>query len=209
MAKRHIERVIRSLNGSHDSTDDQIRLIHALRQNGITPAHEGLEKKELERSLGIALNHTADTVIGNLHDIDLVARDPERFEDLQNFPIATWIGSDGDVILGEVDERVSEALSALKQHIHDTDPEFGESSVIADGAGASVRDALTAELGPFPAGVEAWLHTGDELENLNDAVEVIEEHPDLQTRDDYGLVDFRYEAYQYSLSEEAMYLYAL
>lgn len=209
MAQRHAELVIRTLNGRHGSVDDQVTSLHGMVNKNIGPNHEGVRRSNLESTLGVSLSHQAETVLENLVDIDLVEKDPEDFDDLRTYAIAEWLGNDGEIVNGEVEETAEDGLENLIQHMQDTDPTTGGSPAVTDGAGTTVRSVLSNSLGVAPNAVENHLRSGDAVANLREAVTVIENHPDLSTRSDYGKIIFRNEAYRYRLTDTAITLYRL
>jgi hypothetical protein len=178
-----------------------------MENQNIGPNHEGLRRSNLESALGISLSHQPKTVLEHLVDIGLVERDPEDFEDLNTYAIAEWLGNDGEIVNGEVEETAEDGLEALIQHMQDTDPSTGNSPAIPDGGGPTVRSALSNGLGVAPTMIENHLRSGDAVENLREAVGIIENHPDLSTRSDYGKIIFRNEAYRYRLTNTAIQLY--
>lgn len=75
---------------------------------------------------------------------------------------------------------------------------------MADGAGITVRTVVANEFDVMPEAVEQYLRKGDQVDKLNDAIEAIEDHDDIETRDNYGKIGFRNVAYRYRLTEKAV-----
>jgi len=205
MGKTHIERLIRFLKGATHSTEDQTNICHGLWSKGITPSHEGLKAKELGDELGLDLDYDARTSLGHLDDIGLV----EEYlpPGVRTCAIATW--KDDGIVNGKVGEAAEEGIEALIDHMHDDDlPEEGDSSAVADGAGPTVRGVVADRFDLVPDAVESHPRgPGDQVERLNDAVESIEDHDDVSTRDTYGEIIFVNRAYRYRLTPAAVNLY--
>lgn len=203
MSRVHAELVVRFLNGHTDSVDDQVRVLIGMDEESLGPASDGIRRRQVEDELGISLEFRARTSLRNLIQIGLIERDPASPDDLRTFVIAEWIGPDGEIVNGRVAEVAEEAIEALIHQIHDTDLPEGESGVVADGSGVPLRQVLSDGLDIPVDDVEANLRSGDLLRNLREAVQVVEEHPVVSTRDDYGMMIFRNEAYRYRLTERA------
>jgi len=58
--------------------------------------------------------------------------------------------------------------------------------VATDGARPTVGSVLADEFDLAPEAVERYLRSGDPVDTLQDAYEVLEEHDELETGDDYG-----------------------
>lgn len=209
MSKYHIILVVYFLNGHADSVSDQVDILVGMHDEGIHPAHDGIRRKQVEGVLGVSLEYRARTSLRHLFRAGLVERDPEVADDLRTFVIADWLGADGEIVNGRVAEVTEEAIEALIRHIHDTDPSEEETEVIADGSGVPLRRVLAEGLDLPPADLEDYLRKGDLVRNLREAVQIIEEHPAVSSRDDYGMILFRNEAYRYRLADRAMDLFRL
>jgi len=203
----HTEYTIWSLNGTHNSIEEQIEVSHRLFEEGIGPSRDGIKRSDIESELGIGLDFAPKTVIENLRSTGIVSRSPETFDELRTFVIATWIGSDGEIVNGEVANVAEEGIEAVIDHMQATDPTNG-SPAVADG-GTTVRDVLSSEFGVPRQNVEARLHAGDWVKNLQRAAAVLERDSEISTRDEYGTILFRNEAYRYTLTKLAMDLYKL
>ena len=204
MTKDHIEHVIHIINGDSHSTEDQIDITHGLWDEGVTFSEEGLKAKEIEGELGLDLDYTAKTSLRHLEDAGLV--EEYREPGVEIFAIATWM--DDGIVNGSVDKAVDEGTEGLIDHMHDDDiPEEGDSAV-ADGARPTIRSVVAEQFDIVPDAVESFLRdTNDGLDRLNEAVEAIEDHDDVSTRDDYGKIIFVHRAYRYRLTREAVRLY--
>ncbi|QCS43394.1 hypothetical protein [Natrinema versiforme] len=206
MGRQHVKRVIRFLKGSKDCSEEMIAIAYRFLRNGIGPAHEGIKSSDTETELNLSLTYDPKTSLDHLQEIGLVESDPEVADDLRTFVIAEWLGTDGEIINGEVEDTAEDALEALIDHMHATDT--GDSAAVADG-GVTHRSVLKDEFGINPARIENRLRTGDPVKTLRTAVPAIQDHPGLSTRGDYGMITFRYEAYRYTLTSEAVNLYRL
>jgi hypothetical protein len=210
MSDFHARTVVHYLNDHTDSTQDQVDVLLAMDDEGIHPSHDGIRRKQVEDVLGISLEYRASTSLGHLVQIGMLERDPEVYEDLRTFVIADWLSTDGEIVNGRVRQVAEEAIDAIIEHVHDTDRTGGDSEALADGSGVSLRRILAGALDVDPpADVEERLREGDLVLNVRDAVEAIEDHPAVSTRDDYGMIRFRNEAYRYRLSDRAINLLRL
>ncbi|WP_254763379.1 hypothetical protein [Natrinema marinum] len=183
-----------------------IEIAHGFLREGIGPAHEGIKSSDTEAELSLLLTYDPKTSLDHLQEVGLIESDPEEADDLRTFAIAEWLGTDGEIINGEVEDTAEDALEALIDHMHATDA--SDSPAIADG-GVTHRGVLKDEFGIEPARIENRLRTGDPVKTLRTAVSAIQEHPGLATRGDYGMITFRYEAYRYTLTSEAVNLYRI
>jgi len=210
MSEFHARAVVHFLNGRDLSVRDQADILIAMESEGIFPSHDGIRRNQAEHVLGVSLDYQASTSLDNLVQIGMLERDPEVFDDLRTFVIADWLGTDGEIVNGRVRQVAEEAIDAIIEHVHDTDPAGGDSEALADGSGVSLRRILARALDVDPpADIEERLREGDLVDNVRDAVEAIEDHPAVSTRDDYGMIRFRNEAYRYRLSDRAINLLRL
>lgn len=209
MGQRHIETAVQYLTSGAHCTEDIIDVLHAMWREGIGPAHDGIGRNDLEDELGVDLEYEPKTVLDdNAVQIGLVDQDPEDSEDLTSYIIAEWRPDDDGIVNGEVDDAATEAIDAIIDHMHATDP-GSDTTAVADG-GVTHRDVLSDAFGiDEPAAVEARLRRGDLVSNVNTAVEAIEDSDAVTTRNDYDEFSFRYEGYSYSLSNLAVELYQL
>lgn len=201
------EREIRTKKRSTHSVDEQVSISHGLWDNDIAPAHEGLKASDVEDRLGLDLEYEPKTSLGHLSDIDMV----EEFfpPGPETLAIGDWMGADGEIVNGEVDDAAEEGREGLIDHIQDTDrPEEGDSPAVADGAGLTLRHVVADTFDLEPDAVEDHLRdASDQVTTLNDAVEAIEESEAWSTRDDYGRIRFINMAHRYRLTEKAVNLY--
>lgn len=209
MADRDVEDHIRSRKEAADSTDDQIDIAHGLWAKGIGPDEEGLKAKEIEDKLGLDLDYNVKTSLGHLEDLGLV--DEYLPAGPETLVFASWRGSDlGEVILGEVDEAAEEGIEALIDHIQDDDIDASGdegATAVTDGGRTTVRTVVADRFDLAPDAVEAFLRRGDQVDKLNDSVEAIDDHGAVDTRDDYGEINFINQAYRYRLTDKAVRLY--
>jgi len=206
MTREHIESEIRTRKSKTHSVEDQTQIAHEMWNEGITPDHEGLRAAEMEDRLELDLEYNLDTSLGHLVDIELVARhfvSPNPWH-----PVATWLGDDGEILFGEdLDEAIQDAVEALITQMPDV-PETGDSPIAADGAGPTVRHVVAEAFDYDPEGIHEYLRAHDEdAETLNTAVSAVEDSDHVESRDDYGEVDFIPRAYYYHLSERAARMY--
>jgi len=205
MAKKHVEREIRGEKSNARSVGEQVEISHAMWDNSISPAHDGIKRADVEKKLSLDLEHNAKTSLKHLVDIDIVEEFQRPGPD--TFVIAEWRDEDA-IINGEVEEAAENGVESLIDHMHDDDPVEGDDTpAVADGAGSTIRNTVADAFDYTPAAVEEHLRTGDSLEKLNTAVEAIEEDEDLETREDYGEIVFVNPAYRYRLTSQAVQLY--
>lgn len=207
MGKTHAEREIRTKKRHTRSVGEQVQIDHAMWDNAIVPNHDGIRAAEIEDRLGLDLTFNPRTSLGHLAEIDMV----EEF-----FPpgpevlaIAEWMGDDGEVVLGEVDEAAEEGIEALIDDIRDSDsPEGGDAPAVADGGAATLRHVVADTFDLEPEAVEEHLKsTDDQVKALNKAVDSIEETEGFDLGDDYGRIAFINRAYRYRLTDKAIDLY--
>lgn len=204
MAYTDVEKHIRSEKGSKDSIEDMIAVTHGFWEENILPNHEGVRRKQVETLLGIDPEYTLKTSLKHLTKIDILKTDPEDADDLRTFAVAPWRGADGDIVNGESQEAAEEAIEVLIAHMRAS--EGGTSPAVADG-GVTIRSVLAEHFSIVPEAVENRLRSGDPVNTIRSAVFAIRDHPEVETRDDYGPIVFRNEAYRYTLTERAVTLY--
>lgn len=209
MSDYHARMVIHYLNDHTDSVDEQGDVLVAMEEMGISPRHDGIRRKEVEDVLELSLDFRARTSLRNLVRIGMIERDPEVPEDLRTFVIADWMGTDGEVVNGQVADAAREAIEAIIQHVHDTDVTEGDTEAIADGSGVPLRRVLADAFDIAPGDVEEHLREGDLVRNVREAVQAVVDHSVVSTRDDYGMIRFRNEAYRYRLTDRAINLLRL
>lgn len=207
MAKSHITTIIRFLKGSKDSIDDIISIIHGMWDEGITPTHDGTTRSDVESDLGISLNYAPKTGLEHAVDTGLVQKDPEDSDGLPVYVIAEWMnGGSGEIVNGEVNDAAEEAIEAIIDHIHATDPTG--STAVADG-GLTVRDVVADDFTAAASTIEGRLRRGELVENVNTAVDAINESSHVSKRSDYGRITFRYGSFDYRLTPLAVTLFNL
>lgn len=209
MAIHHVELTVRAFLGHTDSVDDQVSILIEMDHHGISTPDSGIRRNAIEGVLGLSLDYRPGTSLDHLVEKGFVARTPEEYEDLGTFAIAEWLGSDGEIVNGRVDEVAEDAIEALIDHVHETDPSAPPGDAVADGSGLPLRDILADEFGIAPSELEDRLRSGDLVLNLREAVNAIEDHPLLTTANEYGSIQFRNEAYRYYLSDQAQELFRL
>lgn len=191
---------IRATNGTDDSIDDQIGLRRFLIWCGITSRRDAISKgpiRDLLKEYGVELEHTLDTVLGNLFESGFLNRYfPEQ-------------GADAILVSERIDEVVFDTWedkvlptdqAALIDHIRAMD---GSSDITAwtDGGVGSLRRVIADEFdGIDPEKVEVHLREGPkraQRKKLNRAIEAIEEEDSVEPRETYGKIVWRHKGYRY------------
>ena len=113
-----------------------------------------------------------------------------------------------DALIAHIDDELQ--VTALSEDAAERDgPQARVSApsvAVADGAGRTIRSILAAELGIEPEQVIEFLRSGDIVDRLNTAVEVIESSEEVMKSEEYGRIVFVQPAYRYRLTEQAMNL---
>lgn len=200
MTKADLERYIRAHKSRTDSIDEQILIAHAMWDGNLDPGHDGVKRADLEDELGLDLEYNVGTSLGHLEEIDVV----EEF--LPPGPSGYAISERlDDIVNGEADDVAETDIELVIQHIQDDDPVTDdETSAVADGAGVTVRAVVADAFDVMPEAIEQYLRQGDPVDKLNDAIDAIEDHDDVEVRDDYGRIVFRNAGYRYRLTEKAI-----
>lgn len=190
------------------SVDDQVKVVKALLESGITPSKEGHTRRELADELENELQYSIRTLLDHLVELDLV-------QEISPSGPATFAISQrtDEIVNGEVDEEVEKNLEGLISHIDDelyvasTTSDVADTPIaVTDGAGRTIRSILAEEFGLTPESVESYLRRGDELEKLNAAVDAIKRSDSVTKGDAYDKIVFRRQAYRYRLTEKAVEL---
>lgn len=204
MGRKHVEVYIRREKRDTRSTDDQIKLSHAMWEGDELPSEEGVTRSDAEDEWAADLDHNVKTCLRHLEEINIVEEFREPGPD--TYVIAEW--HDETFIMGMVDEAADEGVEALIDHVQDEDPPTGDDTpAVADGGSVTLRQVVARQFDLRPDAVERHLRSGDQVEKLNEAIEGIEEHDEFTTRDDYGEIRFLKAPYQYRLTEFAVDLY--
>jgi hypothetical protein len=206
MSKAHVERVIRFQKGSTDSIVDIIPIAHGFWDQEYVPGHDGIRRKQVEPKIDITTTYNVKTPLRHLVEAGILQTDPEDHSDLRTFAVAPWQGADGEIVNGETQEAAEEAIEALIAHMRAS--EGGTSPAVADG-GVTIRSVVAENFGTVPEAVENRLQNGDPVSTIRSAAFAIQNNPKVKTRDDYGPIVFRNEAYRYTLTERAVKLYEL
>ncbi|WP_310908325.1 hypothetical protein [Natrinema sp. 1APR25-10V2] len=213
-----LERYIRERKGNTHSVDDQVSIAKAFYNAGIGPEQEGIKRAEMPDSLDVDIEYQPRTVLNHLVDAGVLAQTAPSGPDI--FAISERL--DG-IVNGQVTEEAEANLDALIAHIDDElqvtalaedaaerdgpQASASEPSVaVADGVGRTVRSILAAEFGIEPEQVEAFLRSGNPVDRLNTAVEVIESSEEVTKSEAYGQIVLVRPAYRYRLTEQAMKL---
>ena len=202
MAKEDVRIYIYRNKRNTHSTDDQVTLAHRLWGRGELPSEEGVTRREAEELWESELEHSVETCLHHLEEIDIV----ESFrKGPETLVIADW--KDDGIVNGSVDEVAAEGIEALIDHVLDMDsPPSDDTSAVADGAGVTLRQVVAGQFDLKPGSLESHLRTGDLVKKLNTAVGSIK-HDEFSTRDDYGRIQFINSPYRYRLTSLAVDLY--
>lgn len=209
---------IRERKGDTHSVDDQIAVAKGLYEAGIGPDSDGIKRSEIAERLDVDLDYTVSTVLEHLVEIEVIKKTAPPGPDV--FVISERID---EIVNGNVAEEARENVDALIAHMDDElqSIEFDEESVelegprvsarapsvaLADGAGRTVRSILAETFPVDPEEVADYLRTGDPVDRLNEAVDVIEASEEVSKSQDYGRIVFVRPAYRYRLTEQAMEL---
>jgi len=204
MAKVDVETYIHGEKRNTHSTDDQVKIAHAMWDCGKPPDEQGVKRTALEEVLGLDLDYSAKTCLRHLEEINIV--DEYREPGPDTYVIADW--HDEVFIMGMVDEAADEGIEALIDHVQDNDPAAGDDTpAVADGAGIILRQVVAQQFDLEPGSLERYLRGDNQVDKLNDAVEGIEGHDDFETQDDYGEIRFVNVPYRYRLTAFAVDLY--
>jgi hypothetical protein len=211
-----LEAYVRERKGNTHSVGDQVTVAKAFYEAGIGPAEKGLKRAELLDSLDVDIEYQPRTVLNHLVDAGVLAQTAPPGPDV--FAISERLD---DIVNGQVTEEAEANLDALIAHIDDElqvtelsadaaerdGPQArisAPSVAVADGAGRTIRSILAAAFGVEPEQVTDFLRSGDPVDRLNTAVEVIESSEEVTKSEDYGQIVFVRPAYRYRLTEQAM-----
>lgn len=210
MGFQNLEEHIRDKQSTKDSTDDQVIIANILYKEELGPTSDGIKRKELEdkaEKLDVELEYSIGTSLKNLREINVV----KRWIKGPQF----WIIHErlDDIVNGEdLEQLVNEEVERLIQDVQedDTRDEGDSTPAVADGGDeVTRRDIVAQKLEIDPADVEEELRDGevpDRMSDLEDAIEAIEDHPDVEKNGEYGPIVFRHNAYLYALTGNAMSL---
>jgi len=126
-----------------------------------------------------------------------------------------------EIVIGNVTEEAREHIDALIAHMDDElqSIELEEDSAelegsrsgasdpsvaLTDGAGRTVRSILAETFPADPEEVADYLRSGDPVDRLNEAVDVIEASEEVSKSEAYGRIVFVRPAYRYRLTDQAM-----
>lgn len=206
MTQKTWQHALHGWKGNKDSIVDMEQIVPEMYRRGVGPEHDGVTRRDVAEIFDCSLEYRAKTSLSHLKDTPLVEQDPETFEELTTFVIATWRGEDGEIVNGEINEAATEAIEALIDHMHATDRETGNTSVATDGGGITHRSVLAETFDIHPSAIEQWLRgTNNKLSTLNTAVISLWK-AGVATHSSYGPLGFRNQAYRYRLTEEALTL---
>lgn len=204
MAQRHVKAHIHREKGNTRSVEEQVTIAHAMWDHNLTPGNDGIKRNEVEEQLDLDLDYSPRTSLQHLVEAGIVAEFQRPGPN--TYVIADW--KEDGIVNGEVEDAAEEGIVALLDHIEDNDPVEGDDTpAVADGGVGVVRQVVSEAFDYEPQKVEEHLTTGDPVDKLNDAVEAIQEHEEISTRDDYGEILFLRPANRYRLSGQAVELY--
>jgi hypothetical protein len=213
-----LERHIRERKGNTHSVDDQVAVAKAFYNAEIGPEEEGIKRTELLDSLDVDIEYQPRTVLNHLVDAGVLAQTAppesdvfaisERLDEIVNGQVTEEAEANLDALIAHIDDELQ--VTALSEDAAELDgPQArisAPSVAVADGAGRTVRSILAAEFGIEPEQVVEFLRSGDTVDRLNTAVEVIESSEEVTKSEDYGQIVFVRPAYRYRLTEQAMNL---
>ncbi len=213
-----LERYIRERNGNTHSVDDQVTVAKAFYKAGVGPEEKGIKRAEVLDSLAVDIEHQLRTVLSYLVDSGVLAQTApsgpdifaisERLDEIVNGQVTAEAEANLDALIAHIDDELQ--VTALAEGAAERDgPQASASEpsvAVADGAGRTVRSILAAEFGIEPEQVVEFLRSGDPVDRLNAAVEVIESSEEVTKSEEYGQIVFVRPAYRYRLTEQAMEL---
>lgn len=203
-----LESRIRGSKGDVHSVDDQVKLVEAMLAAGITPDHEGLKRRQIEKEINVEIEHHIKTLLTHLTELNLVEKVPPSGPE-------TYLVSEriNKIVNGQVDEEVERNIEKLIAHmdgqlcISDAENlQAGNPPAVADGFGKSIKSLLAKEFDIPPEQVESYLREGDKLRKLNAAVEAIEKSEWTTKGDEYGKINYVRPPNRYRLTEKAVEL---
>lgn len=213
-----VAQYVRERKSNTHSVDEQVAVAKALYHAGIGPDAEGIKRTELVDRLEVELEYRPRTILNHLVEIDLLEETAPPGPDV--FAISE---RRDEIVNGRVTEEAEANIEALIAHIDDElqsielEDEAAEldgpqvsaatpSIALADGAGRTVRSILADAFPVDPEGVIDYLRSGDPVDRLNEAVDVIEASEEVTKSEDYGRIVFVRPAYRYRLTNRAMEL---
>jgi len=206
MSMKHLDRTIREVKSSKNSTDDIVEVAKHLWSENYGPTSDGIKRKELEEELkekGVELEYTISTSLEHLREAGLVRRWIKG-------PQILVIHEDEGVVNGEdLDDLVDEEIRSLVQAMEDQDPPEGGNAAVADGGDdITIRDVVSSALEVESDQVEAELRKGDvpnQMSKLESAIEAIENSP-VDKNGEYYQIFFIHNPYRYSLTARSINL---
>jgi DNA-binding HxlR family transcriptional regulator len=209
---------IRERKDNTHSIDDQISLAEGLYEAGVGPDSDGIKRTEIAERVEINLDYTLTTILDHLVDIGILEKTAPPGPDV--LVISERID---DIVDGNVTEEARENIDALIAHVDDElqsieleensaelegprDNASAPSVALADGAGRTVRSILAGTFPVDPEEVADYLRSGDPIDRLDEAVDVIEASEEVSKSEDYGRIVFVRPAYRYRLTEQALEL---
>jgi hypothetical protein len=207
---------IRERKDNTHSVEDQISVAKGLYEAGIRPDSDGLKRPEIAERLEIDLEYAVTTVLDHLVEVDILEKTAppgpdvlvisERIDEIVNGNLTEEARENIDALIAHMDDELQsielEEESAELEGLRDS---AGAPSVaLADGAGRTVRSILAGSFPVDPERVADYLRSGDPVDRLNEAVDVIEASEEVSKSEDYGRIVFVRPAYRYRLTDQAM-----
>lgn len=211
-----IAQYVREHKSNTQSVDDQIAAVRWFYDAGIGPDHDGIKRSELGGQLAAEIDYRSRTILDHLVDIDLLEERAPPGPDV--FAISERLD---EIVNGRETDEAEANIEALIAHIDDElqSVELGEdaaevdgspvsgsapSVAMADGAGRTIRSILADTLPVDPEGVIDYLRSGDPVDRLNEAMDVIESSDEVSTSEEYGRIVFVRPAYRYRLTNRVV-----
>lgn len=207
-----VESHIRERKSHTHSVDDQVAVTRALHEEGIGPDHEGLKRSDIG-ALDIDTDHSLRTILSHLVEIDVLERvEPpgpdvfaisERRDEIVNGSVKSEARENIEALVGHIDDELQTV--ELEANAAEWSGQSGQegappSVAVTDGAGRTIRSILARGFDIEPERVPEYLRTGDPVERLNTAIDIIESSEEVTKSEDYGRILFVSPAYRYRLA---------
>lgn len=204
MTAEDLTRLIRNQNSHALSVQEHPPVALELINAGIGPSHEGLTEAEIEDLIRFDLDFNLSTTLGHLVDRNVV----EVIQPNRSSPYVISERLD-EIVNGRIDEVVEEDIELLIDQIQETDESSveGGGKAVADGGGLSLTAFLADEFGVVADDLVMFLRAGEKVDNLNTAIDAIEESDEFDRQREYGRILFRFPARRYRISNLSMETY--
>lgn len=206
MSKKHVEKRIKSNADCLGTVNEQIQIAHAMWEREIGPNSDGIRQNNISEELDIGLGANTGATLQHLVNIGIVEEALPTGS--KRLVFASWLGRGGSFVNEDVDTTISEAVENLINHIHENDKTSTDGTGTTNRTNTIIRDLIANQFNLDSDSVEKFLRdTDDQIGVLNDTVELIREHDDIQVHDGYGEIYFLQQPYKYRLTEKSIYLY--